>query len=105
MLISIQGTIIDTEDIYKISEVSGDNCWSTSDKIKHSGFHFYIELFNDKSISVSLDGDSFGYCWWETDYENRINQIEQKVKDFRETVIGYWNKSKSQIPQIEFPKD
>jgi hypothetical protein len=52
MLISVLGDIIDTKNIYKISKVKGNNCWENNEELSHSGYDFYIHLYNQKNIRV-----------------------------------------------------
>ena len=114
MKISIQGRVIETENIYQIDPIKGDDCWTSrnswgpSSLLTHSGYEFTIRLFNEKKIKIWRSGDQTFNCdiWYmEKDmYEKKLKMVYDELDAFRNTVIEYWNKGKSEIPEINFKK-
>ena len=122
MKISVQGTIIDTEDIYRISPI-------TKDEKRHIYFTFTIFFFNNKTHTISLKSG----CYWDGDkyisidsrgggpytkaeeeyydfkgdpkefilnhplYKERFKQVDK----LRDKIISYWSDNQSKIPQLE----
>jgi len=87
MKIAINGSIIDTKDIYKITEVS-DGGW-------FAGFDIY--LFNVKDpIFVSIGGDDDVPYGNRYEYKERIPELEK----MREEIIKIWSENQSEIPQF-----
>ena len=81
MKIAINGDIIDTKNIYKITEIelgiSGDDY----------SYLFYIKSFNNMITSVYLD--------------NGISESElNKITEFRNSIIKIWSENQSDIPQF-----
>lgn len=107
MLISIQGNTIDTKDIYAITPIKGNECWSNSfgTDLTHSGYSFTVKLYNNKSVQIYLDGNDIygdGYPnWWDTDYKNKLINIENKLNEFRNEIVCKWNESKNDIPDLK----
>jgi hypothetical protein len=103
MKIAVNGNIIDTENIYKITKVEIDNIIEESE----NRFAFYkghwitisfkIKIFNNKDIQIleSLrDFNSF------INYKNdKFNSI-QKLNKFRDSIIEIWSENQSEIPQF-----
>lgn len=123
MLINIIGYTINTEQIYCITPIKGNNCWShmpsnaTDAKLTHSAYSFEICFLNGKtqeSLKILLDGDKVfpikpQYKWndWysnitQEEYDTKLKIIFDKVNTVRNQVILYWNKSRSALPNIEF---
>ena len=117
MKISVIGNIIDTEDIYIITPIIGDGCWTRSSlnsnsHLSHSGYSFIIKFFNNKKLIIRLDGQSeFGYgkiiektMWYDNpeEYKEKIQILEHKLNELRNQVIKYWLDNQTVIPKIEF---
>ena len=121
MKISIQGNIINTKKIYQITPIVGDGCWIESNSwgpekmLTHSGYMFSIEFLNKKEIKIHLRGNDVfeDELWWmrgssekfkmtKEEYETKLKIIYDELDIFRNSVISYWNKDKSEIPSIEF---
>ena len=106
MKISVCGSIIDTEQIYEITEVFGDNCWG-EETLNHSGFGFEIKFLNNQVKIVGLRGnelynDEGGLGWWKNGYEEKIKAIEDAVRDMREKIVKTWLENQPKIPMFEF---
>lgn len=116
MKISVIGHVIETKNIYDITPIKGDNCWSylkddpNDNGLTHSSFLFKIKFFNKKSLTVELCGgdlypkDDDGESWWVRDYDKKLLNLQDKINEIRNEVIGYWNESSSEIPKIEVEK-
>ena len=115
MLISILGDIIDTEDIYKIDKIKGNNCFSHSKhlttvagELTHNGYFFKIHFFNRKTLEINLfAADIFSEednpNWYhEEDYPILLGKTLDIITELRNNIVNYWNKSKTDIPQIEW---
>lgn len=106
MLISINGTIIDTKHIYKIGPIEkgelnlmykDKNMDSLSqedkDLVRTNELYFTISLFNaphDMSILLEL-------------YHQELEQKRlsmKKIALFRQSIIKIWNTDRSDIPQF-----
>lgn len=105
MKIAVQGSVIETDLIYLITPIKGDNCWGERSTLKHSGYSFEIKFLNGKLLEVNLRGEElFGDNWfWDgsgTDeiYNKRIEIVKEKLEKFREKIINVWNNFL--IPQI-----
>lgn len=107
MKISVLGHIIDTKNIYDITPIKGDACWTyLNSGLTHSSFSFKIKFFNKKSLTIELYGDDLypkkdEESWWDKDYDKKLLQLKDKINGIRSEVIDYWNESKSEIPKIE----
>lgn len=126
MKVSIEGEIVDTKNIYKIGNIVGDECWNVEGWISpeqfltHSGYEFTIEFFNKKNLIIRRGGNDIfknDTAWWshykkgdvwvrvtKEEYEERLKIIYDELNAFRNIVIGYWNESKAEIPEIKFEK-
>jgi len=107
MKISVNDEIIDTEDIYKIGKVEGNNTWTyINDGHTHSGFYFTIFLYNKKSIEIYLDGDDVFQKnenengWWfnKSTYLEKLEKVREKIENFREEIINIWSNNQRNIP-------
>lgn len=120
MKIALQGTIIDTENIYKISEINKD----TGGHIK---FNFKITLFNDIKITVDILSNCYLDPYKYTDgvvarigldsaiehygsYDNARLAVEtsviyntqlRKLINLRDKLITYWSNNQTHIPKLE----
>lgn len=86
MKIAINGDIIDTKDIYKITKIQS-GYWNTYDikgwfepDTNGDTFGFYIIFFNKT----------------QEDYHGNYN----KLSKFREQIIKIWSKNQNEIPQF-----
>lgn len=108
MKIVINGDIIDTKDVWKISKIS-------SSDIDRYGFTIYF--FNHKEIDVILSGYEVwvkengiklgsvfnikGGYYTTKNYDSYKEKAIQFLEKFRNEVIKYWNEDKKEIPIIE----
>jgi hypothetical protein len=113
MLISIEGDIIDTKDIYKVGKIQKDTMkWhdytkrpynSDDFKLYDAYFSFDVFLMNRKKLTINHSVP------WEinSDFEayDKIVELSKKyendITDLRNKLVKYWNKGKSKIPQLE----
>ena len=112
MKIAINGEIIDTENIYKISKVNSEY---KGGSIQY--FNFNITLFNKITVTVSnqasifLDGDfrlKTGYFEvlkekaTAKDLKEHPIYVEafNKINNLREKIIKVWSNDQSTIPQF-----
>ena len=80
MLISINGTIIDTKNIYQITEIEdGGTGWY---------FAFNIKFNQKENLRVEIDEDDVN--------ENSRN----KITTYRNSIIKIWQENQSEIPQF-----
>jgi hypothetical protein len=86
MIISVQGTLIDTDNIYSISEI-----WLTGGQYNDC-FIFKIESFDKKELHVKSRS-----------FEEQImkERVETELKILRNKIIEYWNTSKQRIPMLD----
>lgn len=104
MKIAIEGTIIDTNNIYCIKELI--ELKDYKDRI-HS-FYLNIESFNDQTLSIEINGDCLfprkpNFTWndWMTnDYERKVDLLRKKATEFRQSIINIWKGNQSEIPQF-----
>lgn len=113
MKIAINGQIIDTEHIWKIDPVVGNNCWSADNantdrnKLTDSGYEFKIHFFNSRYLCITNDGDDYfpkdwWYCYQENynEYLDKLSHTKKQLEDFRERIIAIWAENQSPIPQF-----
>jgi hypothetical protein len=100
MKIAINGDIIDTKDIYKITKVQeNENEW---------GKVFYIQFFNKNEIEVAIAYTQFDYNTMKASTQEEANSIliehknvtVKKIEDFRQSIIDIWSDNQSDIPQF-----
>lgn len=100
MKIAINGDVIDTKDIYKITKVQeNENEW---------GKVFYIQLFNKIEIEVAIGYTKFDYDTMKASTQEEANAIViehksatvKKIEDFRQSIIDIWSDNQSDIPQF-----
>ena len=97
MKIAINGDVIDTKDIYKITKVQeNENEW---------GKVFYIQFFNKNEIELAIAYTQFDYSTTSTQEEANSILIEhknvvKKIEDFRQSIIDIWSDNQSDIPQF-----
>lgn len=100
MKIAINGDVIDTKDIYKITKVQeNENEW---------GKVFYIQLFNKIEIEVAIAYTQFDYSTMKASTQEEANSILiehknvtiKKIEDFRQSIIDIWSDNQSDIPQF-----
>lgn len=91
MKIAINGDIIDTENIYKITKIKRNNL-----DINQEWCHtFEIQLFNNKIIEII---DQFPQKYLHNKLENQ--NIYDKISNFRDGIIKIWSENQSDIPQF-----
>lgn len=98
MKIAVNGDIIDTKDIYKISKIQeNDDVY---------GKVFYIQLFNKIEIEVAITYPDYNgktpSSQQEADTllaEHRQKTID-KIEAFRQSIITVWSDNQSDIPQF-----
>jgi hypothetical protein len=113
MKIAINGDIVDTEDIYKITKILSD----TNGSIHHS---FVIYLFNKKNITITIDTTCYNLGGFNSMIGDRRLSLEQgddlsleflqqtpeyqeslgRITKFRDSLIDIWSQNQSQIPQF-----
>jgi hypothetical protein len=115
MKIAINGNIIDTKDIYKISEI-------TKDDIFHIHFKFTIYLFNAKKIDCKIYSNTYfdgaGYASLKETINfteknirkigklqdcinsNQYKEALKKITNFRNSIVKVWSENQSDIPQF-----
>ena len=84
MKIAINGDIIDTENIYKITKVEKDEIYYEFDYL------FYIKSFGKNEILVTLDITK----------DCLRDETIQKLNEFRDSIIKIWSENQSDIPQF-----
>lgn len=92
MLISVNGTIIDTKRIYKITKIE-------TYSITSKGFnHFFTIFFNN---SEKLEIVSNDHSYEETrKFENYKPSKVDLFSNFRDSIIKIWQENQSEIPQF-----
>jgi len=81
MKISIEGTIIDTKNIYCINEVSYGS--------------FSIISFNKNILTISEGSERY---WYLTKNEKQI--LDNKLNKLRDSIIKIWSENQPTIPQF-----
>ena len=84
MKISINGDVIDTKGIYKITKVEKDEIYYKFDYL------FYIKSFANSEILVTLDITK----------DCSRDETIQKLNKFRDSIIKIWSENQSDIPQF-----
>ena len=84
MKIAINGDIIDTKNIYKITKVEKDEIYYEFDYL------FYIKSFANSEILVTLDITK----------DCSRDETIQKLNKFRDSIIKIWSENQSDIPQF-----
>lgn len=124
MKISVLGSIINTKKIYQITPIVGDGCWVESNSwesenmiLTDSGYMFTIEFLNEKKMKIRLSGNDVfeDDLWWmrssfsntstkitKEEYEDKLKTIYDELNAFRNTIVAFWNKDKSPIPELIF---
>lgn len=109
MLLTINGSVIDTRNIYEITPVEtadkGGNaqCFSFSIKflnqkkkeIQTSG---YEEYTRDKGVAPNYDVNNWLNYWEQK--EKYIPLAKARLEAFRSKIIAHWQKDPSPIPSI-----
>lgn len=95
MKIAINGSVVDTEHIWKINPIK-DSYHSTS-----TALEFTIDFFQGKSLVVELDSkevfDGTDVNWWE---KSKVEEIRNKLNLLRDSIISVWSENQSKIPQF-----
>jgi len=115
MKISINGDIIDTKDIYKITKLksfewNNGHTWNIPFEgaiTNDSCFGFKVKLFNHKKVHVwyNVSDECDDDYKASTDrYEKTTDRKElwEKLEKFRATIVDKWNEDKSDIQQFNF---
>lgn len=93
MKISVLGDIIETENIYKITNIRFDNkCIKVSYGIIAGVYFDVIGCGNTHLVRVGLG----------VDLKNISTVQKSKLKEIRDVIIAYWSNNQSNIPKIEF---
>ena len=89
MKIAINGDIINTKDIYKVTKIQ---------KVFYDfEFRFSIELFNNHEIQVGI----LEWAVEEKEYTRQeLNKAKIKLAKFRQSIIDIWSENQSEIPQF-----
>ena len=83
MLISVNGTTIDTKDIWQITDVK--YYWNSC-----KYFEFIIKIFNGEQLSVILNYN-----------DKDLYDIEKgKILNLRNSIVKIWQENQSEIPQF-----
>lgn len=115
MEIAVNGNIIDTETIYKITEIKGNNYYGKEsgfeqEKLVHSAYSFDILMFCNRKLTVWCDSkifnrenlvDNFPNL---TDYKLYLADLmimKSKLSTIRDEIIDCWSKNKTKIPLFE----
>lgn len=110
MKIAIEGKIVDTDNIYSISNkiLSG-----SSPETYKPDFYFEIESFNDNIIRVSIetyDGIEYGHKSLSSS-EERNNYLislsesnKNKIEKMRQDIVNIWSENQSKIPTFDIKK-
>lgn len=106
MKIAINGNIIDTKNIYKITKLEEKSINASKNLTDH--FKFSIKSFNNQEIDIWINGDSLferkpNYQWndwYLEDYEFKFVLLKQKANEFRDSIIKVWSENQSEIPQF-----
>ncbi|MFW6226091.1 MAG: hypothetical protein ACOC3V_03960 [bacterium] len=99
MKIAINGDIIDTKHIYKISKLETINFAYPKNYGSHYCCSFRIQSFNRKTIVVENVYDFTGYQN-QDDFYRVVKNTEKKLSDFRDKIINIWLQNQSEIPQF-----
>lgn len=100
MKIAVNGEVIDTKDIYKISRIQ--ECDEVYGKV------FYIQLFNKIEIEVAITYPKFDYNGKTPSSQEEANALItehrqktiDKIEAFRQSIIDIWSDNQSDIPQF-----
>ena len=84
MKIAINGDVIDTKGIYKITKVEKDEIYYKFDYL------FYIISIGKNEILVTLDITK----------DCSRDETIQKLNKFRDSIIKIWSENQSDIPQF-----
>jgi len=84
MKIAINGEIIDTKDIYKITKVEKDEEYYEFDYL------FYIKSFGKNEILVTLNITK----------DCLRDETIKKLNEFRDSIVKIWSENQSDIPQF-----
>jgi len=119
MKIAINGEIIDTENIYKITKISNLNIkeYINIIRINKSHFEIYFNImlnnnFSDKKIIVKLKSKQLEFKYMEdSEINTLVKELEEwqtntldKISNFREKIIKAWSDNQSTIPQFNIEK-
>ena len=120
MLLKIQKRLIDLNYVYCISEVG--KTFSGSNNMPSAWYYFVISFLDGgKDLKIMVENKKFynflkskkvqhpdAHYWdclklyeQEVSNGNIIEDDEINIKSAREKLISYWNKSKSEIPEIK----
>lgn len=95
MKIVVNGSVVDTELIWKISPIK------ESHHSSFTAFKFTIDFFQWKSLVVELDSRAlFGETdvnWWD---KSKVEEIRNHLSMFRDSIISVWSENQSKIPQF-----
>ena len=107
MLITVQGTIINTKNIFKIRNIYSDyqSYFNKADDCIHMPrVCFSIEFFNKEEMSVEISlkdlDDETDWYRDKTKFLERYKMADKKAEGMRQQIAEYWQKSPSAIPQI-----
>lgn len=116
MKIAIRGTVIDTQDIYEVTPVVGDErlkamYFQSKENYKKaievdSGYLFKIMLFNSKEITFYVHcSDLANNVRWHDDnpcnYHHYTKEAKRIAEQARDWVITLWGADPSKIPSID----
>ena len=111
MKIAINGTIIDTKDIYQITSIEEQS-------MDPGLLNFRILFFNNKDLYISLDSNLFlensrlrSYNNYRVIIKNNASlqdlrnhpdyiQCKSKLNEFRDRIVKVWSENQSPIPQF-----
>lgn len=124
MKIRVNGETVDTEQIFKITKVIGNDCWKNTDNrgLSHSAYEFTILFLDKKEIKISLSGSQvFKEDHWYSNmggskvgeqfplrhpqYLERLILIRDRLTELRNEIEAVWLANQSTLPQFGFDED
>lgn len=124
MKIAINGETFETDQIYKIGKVEGNNIFSRDKEasrvgLTHSGFEFTIYFLDKFELKLVIFGNHlFEDVWWinpnkyeqvyspvHPKYVERLKIMYDKLQDFRNKIEAVWSNNQSLIPHFNLFED
>lgn len=110
MKIAVNGNIIDTKHIYKITEIKNAlyNSYAGPTDPHYLGYSFNIDFFNKRELIITISGDDLfprkpNYAWndwYKENYECKFQLMKEKIEKLRQSIIKIWLENQSEIPQF-----
>lgn len=103
MIIQICGHLIDTQYIYKVSNITTEYHHIDDKGFRLSG-QFEICFLNQKSIVICKSGNAYKFHQKLHDpiRDQERNEIKQALNNVRDQLICKWKTDQIEIPKIDF---